>query len=161
MISNDNGATWKEVPELGSEAPAAKPTKETGLTPYQQTERKAKAAGLVGEITKARQEAEAAISQELSTTDDAEKAKLRGKYRDALTKGNAAAEELKSGYGDIYEAGTGQADTRGGQWPYYKPVSQSAPAITAPPSFVDAFKKKNGRPPTLAEIQAYAKAAGQ
>ncbi len=133
MRSDDNGANFKEVPELGSEAPAAKPTKETGLTPYQQTERKAKAAALAGKIDGARRDAEAAINLATRIGDDptnaGEKDKAITAYQKALADGNAAATELNTAYGDLYEAGAGTSDaagsnTQGVQWPYYKPKAR-------------------------------------
>ncbi len=130
MRSDDNGATFKEVPELGSEAPPAKPAKESGLTPYQQKERQANAAKLIGKIDGARRDAENALKQAENLPDtDPNKATHIANYRQALADGNAAATELGQAYGDLYEAGPGTADesgktSQGVQWPYYKPKSR-------------------------------------
>lgn len=102
-----------------NEREARKQTETRGLTPGQIQSRRDRANALVAEIESARAEAEKA--QRLANEAGADPAKQRYRAsfeldRDAaLERGNKAARELNTVFGDQYEAGSGE-----GGWPYYK-----------------------------------------
>lgn len=125
LKSDDNGKTWVEIEDLKAQP---KPTAKDGegLTPYQNSQRQAKAADLVSRIERGRSTA-TDWQKKLDAEPDSNYKSYWEEERDkALGDATQAAIELREGYGDLYEAGEGEADTRGRKWPYYKPKSVSA-----------------------------------
>lgn len=94
-----------------------------GLTPYQKLQRRDAANALIAKIKSARQQGEELFKK--ANADPRYRDYYMGERDKLLKEGTDAAFELNEKFGDLYEAGPGDADSTGTRWPYWKEKAQS------------------------------------
>lgn len=111
MISNDNGTTWKEVPELGSEAPVTTRGEET---PEQRAARERKAGAARNELTSLIAAEEQARVRKQQLSDNLAQVKATGGDDPDLQKQVDAAQKEYAGYAEKKRKAQAEVDQFGG-----------------------------------------------